>query len=286
MPNSDMNKLEFEQRALSDPWDPELDALAVNVENGEAILAKVRVLDGRLAEVVRVEVPEGLADRILAKVAMEEVTDQESAGQEVVGNEASKTDATAMVTNNVVRGPWLTRVFQQPMAIAASLVVTLAAGLFVGYKLDRVDSPDAVPNAVQVAAAERELSQAIASHVLKENNKLAFREAVNPGLVKATFADFGGQVGDDIGVIVYVSNCPMRDGRRGVHLIAINSVGEPVTIFYMDKEMVSQRETLQVHGYEGEIVPDRRGSWAMISKDKKAGEQVLNRLRGAVKWSI
>lgn len=301
-----MKLVEFEQRALSDPWDPELDAMVTTLadnaaDKAVAILADARELDRQLAQAMDVDVPDGLAQRILAQVRSTELADEQIGGQHTVAGAAggpSKTRAPLTAPDeagvlernpaekgNVVKGPWFARAFQQPAAIAASLVLTLAAGLFVGYKLQSFDAP----KDFQVAASEQELRQAIGSHILEEQNKLAWRDAVNPGLVKATFADFGGQIDrlpTDAGVIVYVSNCPMRDGRRGVHLIALDSHGNPVTVFYMDKEMIPARRALNVDGFKGELVPDRRGSWAMLGKDKQSGEQILDRLRRSVKWSI
>lgn len=99
--------------------------------------------------------------------------------------------------------------------------------------------------------------------------------------VQSILAEFDVQalsaLADIVGVIKY---CPTPDGR-GVHMV-LNTESGPVTVIYMPKTAVRDRETLEFDNVEAVLVELESGSAAIIG----AGAQGVQDLHALVHGSI
>ncbi len=168
-----MNCKEFKQTALADPVRLEAGAEQhlEQCAGCRAWFAETRGFEAVLSDALRLEVPEGLADRILARQ------------QNLIGAAAPRRG-----------GSWYA-------AYGLAATVLLAFGLFLGVNLDRGLSADQ-----PVALGER-----MAQHIRMEPRALTVSEVVEPQKVERMFGEVGIRLAGDVGRIQFIEDCTIKE---------------------------------------------------------------------------
>lgn len=126
------------------------------------------------------------------------------------------------------------------------------------------------------------LAQNVIYHINDEARHLREPGPASPQRVHTVLARFGAELVGDIGRINFAAECVMQN-RTGVHLILRGKQG-PVTVFFMPGVQTSGAIPVGSQRFQGEIVPTRWGSLAVIGEQGEAIEPVITRATHAVRW--
>ena len=102
-----------------------------------------------------------------------------------------------------------------------------------------------------------------------------FSRVVNPSI---------GTMDRDIGLISYAQSC-IINGRTIPHLVIQGEKG-PVTLLLMPEEMVSSPVPLSGESVNGVILPHGDGSIAIIGEREERIDEIQDRVKESVEWSI
>lgn len=127
-----------------------------------------------------------------------------------------------------------------------------------------------------------ELAQSVINHIEDESHHLREALPVSAGRVKWVFRRFGAELAADIGPIHFAAECLMRE-RNGVHLVMPGKMG-PITVFFMPGEMTDRVLSVDSARFDGEIVPTRWGSIAVVGESGEALDGMGRQLASAVRW--
>lgn len=169
------------------------------------------------------------------------------------------------------RAPQPTRRPSMWLATAAS--VLLAA--FIGIRW--IDRPQPLQPPHQLT-----LSESVLNHINDEIHVLRQPGPVGPYKVERVFARFGAALTGPIGPISFAAECKMRH-KTGVHLVIPGEMGA-ITILFMPGEMTEQQQTIATARFEGEILPTRWGSIAIVGEHGEHLEALVSQLQHKVKW--
>lgn len=126
------------------------------------------------------------------------------------------------------------------------------------------------------------LAQSVVNHIEDEANHLREAQPVSAGRVKWVFKRFGAELTDAIGPVHFAAECLMRE-RNGVHLVLPGKMGA-ITVFFMPGEMIDEAQPVHSPRFEGEIIPTRWGSIAVVGESGEAVAGIGEKLASAVRW--
>ncbi|MGY3943641.1 DUF3379 domain-containing protein [Aeromonas tecta] len=248
-----MDELEFRRRAIAHPMDTDpafLEAAQAAPANRKH-LDEMQQLDRQLRRTLEVEVPAGLAERILLRQAME-VDD----------------DVVIPLPPPPARSSW------RPLAIAASVAFLL------GMSTRWVSWPVQAP-------AELSLAQVAMAHVYGEEPFIKdVDEKVNLQTINAKMEKYGATLMDMQGMkVTYVNHCAFYQGPA-LHMVIQGKMG-PVTLFLVPKHVPL---TLQPHfadgTLKGEILPLKGANMVLIGDMQEQLAPVAQQLESHLHWSI
>lgn len=248
-----MDELEFRRRAIAHPMDQDpafLDAAEASPANRK-YLDEMKQLDRQLQRTLKVEVPAGLAERILLRQAVE-------ADDEVV----------VPLPPPVARSSW------RPLAIAASVAFLL------GMSTRWVSWPVETP-------AEFSLAQVAMAHVYGEEPFIkGVDEKVSLQTINAKMEKYGATLMDMDGMkVTYVNHCAFYQGPA-LHMVIQGKMG-PVTLFLVPKHVpLTLQPEFEDGRLKGEILPLKGANMVLIGDMQESLAPVAKQLESHLHWSI
>ena len=240
-----MNCLAFRRICLSEPSHRSEAFLAHLEECGDCqrFAEGVGVLDGKLRAAMQVPVPKDLAARIKLR--------------HVIGDE----ERTRRVR------PW-------QYALAASLMLSVTIGGFLGY---RVYSADRYINELRVAVLD---------HIKQEPDFLAASNHASPAKFKRVMAAFGGQVMDDVAPVRNAEICALKDNNEPiVHAVLQGKMGA-VTVLYLKGDTVKDKVKIDDQRFTGVLLPAGKGNMAVVGERNEPIDVMADKLRKSIIWKI
>lgn len=126
------------------------------------------------------------------------------------------------------------------------------------------------------------LAQSVVNHIEDEASHLREALPVSDGRINYVFGRFGAELAGNIGQVNFAAECLMRN-RNGVHLVLPGKMGA-ITVFFMPGEMTDEVLPVRSARFEGEIVPTRWGSIAVVGESGEHVTGIAERLAAAVRW--
>ena len=214
-----------------------------------------------LKEAAHIPVPEGLADRILARTEQLEQEESENAPN-VVSLEHARNKKSAPLP---MRQRWVA------MAASVLLVVGLVGVSYFGR--------DQGLQFEQRVVADLEAS-------FPMYNSMVVAHQVDPNIeanLHQMFKTLGAQRTGDLGVVTYCETTEVGGKTAGV-MVFPGEMGA-VTVIYIKDKKVGNRSTVFEKGMEGVIWPEHKGSVAILGYpgEPKLGE-IESRVRNSVNW--
>lgn len=127
------------------------------------------------------------------------------------------------------------------------------------------------------------LAQSVIHHIEDEASHLREAHPVSTGRIDYVFHRFGARLTNDIGPVHFAAECLMRE-RNGIHLVLPGTMG-PITVFLMPGEMIDGAMPVRSERFEGQIVPTRWGSIAVVGESGEPVDGIGARLATVVQWS-
>ena len=229
-----MNCLEFRREKLADPrrLSSEARSHADGCPTCAAFAREVDEAEPALDRALRTPVPEGLAERIIFR-------------------------------SRRPRPAW------RAWALAASLVVALAVGFFLGTSRQ--------PGQADIYA------RLAIEHVVMEPESLSTISAADAQGFQAAIQTFGGNVKELPGKIRYVRLCPVEDGY-GWHVVFETPQGLATLILVPGKRL-PRLETASAGGWNALARPVRGGYYAIVTKSPDATSEFERMLRDCIVWN-
>lgn len=248
-----MDELEFRRRATAHPTDtdPVFLAAAQGSPANRKHLDEMKQLDRHLHRALEVEVPPGLAERILLRQAME-------ADDEVV----------VPLPPPVARPQW------RSLAMAASVAFLL------GMSTRWLSWPTPAP-------AELSLAQVAMAHVYGEEPFIkGVDEKVSLQTINAKMEKYGATLMDMQGMkVTYVNHCAFYQGPA-LHMVIQGKMG-PVTLFLVPKHVpLSLQPDFEDGQLKGEIMPLKGANMVLIGDMQEPLAPVAKQLESRLHWSI
>ena len=249
-----MNCLEFRRICLSDPGNRDAGYVRHREECEECgrYADSVDGMDRKLAEAMRVPVPDDLVNRIKLRQVIQD--------------------------EQVAR-----RIRPVQLALAASLMLAVALGALFGYKIHSVNQYVTLltASAVDHTRMERQGFHFVAEH----NDPLMQKERF-----KQVLAAFGGKVMDDelaaLGEILHVQVCAL-DGIDGpvAHAVFRGERGD-ITVYYVFGRKLEDRRPFEQGPFKGMLVPVGYGNLAILGEPDERLVAVADKLDQAIAWHI
>jgi hypothetical protein len=127
------------------------------------------------------------------------------------------------------------------------------------------------------------LAQSVIHHIQDEASHLREAHPVSSRRIDYVFDRFGARLTDDIGPVHFAAECLMRE-RNGIHLVLPGTMGA-ITVFLMPGEMIEEAMPVRSERFEGQIVPTRWGSIAVVGESGEPIDGIGARLAALVQWS-
>lgn len=228
-----MNCLEFRREKLSDPRRLSAEALAhaETCPPCTAFAAEVDASEEALDRALQTPVPEGLADRMIFE-------------------------------STRPRPAW------RLWALAASIVVALAVGFFLGEGLR------SAPDLYARLAIE---------HVVMEPESLTTVRYADPDVFREVVQDLGGTLKDMPGKVRYVRLCPV-DGGIGYHLVFETPDGLATLILVPGKKL-ARRQSASSGGWNALARPVRAGYYVIVTPSAATTARFDRMLRDCIVWN-
>lgn len=150
-----------------------------------------------------------------------------------------------------------------PLAIAASLLVTVALGAILWLTL---------PTAA--------LADDVIAHMEHEPQALLASEPVPESALAHLLSNSAMRTHGSMGRVTYARSCWFR-GHFVPHLVVDEGRG-PVTVLLLAHENVARPVHFAAHGFTGVIVPAGRGSIAVLTRDESQVDAIAARLAKVV----
>lgn len=248
-----MDELEFRRRAIAHPMDRDADFIeaADASPTNRKCLDEMKQLDRQLHRTLEVDVPAGLAERILLRQALE------------AGDEAPIPQPA-----QATQGGW------RPLAIAASVAFLL------GVSTRWISWPAS-------ASAERSLAQVALAHVYGEAPYIdGVDEKVSLQAINAKMAKYGATLMEMPGMkVTYVNHCAFYEGPA-LHMVIQGKMG-PVTLFLVPKHVPLEiQPDFADDRLKGEILPLRGANMVLIGNMQEPLAPVARQLTSRLRWSI
>ncbi|WP_421238448.1 DUF3379 domain-containing protein [Aeromonas enteropelogenes] len=258
-----MDELEFRRNAMIQPHDQQpdfLEAANANPANRQ-YLDEMKRLDRSLHQAMEVDVPAGLAQRILLKQALLREEDEAQQPPHPVGNLPTTTSGTA-------RTNW------RQLAMAASVAFLL------GLSTRWITLP-------QAPATTQSLAQVAMAHVYGEAPFIkGVDERVNLQNINAKMEKYGATLSGMDGLkVTYVNHCSFYQGPA-LHMVIQGKMG-PVTLFLVPKHVpLTLQPNFEDGTLKGEIVPLRGANMVLIGDMQEPLAPVADTLESRLHWSI
>ncbi len=126
------------------------------------------------------------------------------------------------------------------------------------------------------------LSESVFHHIDDEIHVLRQPGPVGPYKVEQVFSRFGARLTRAIGPVSFAAECKMRH-KTGVHLVIPGEMGA-ITVLFMPGEMTDGPQAIATARFEGEILPTRWGSIAIVGEHGEHLDALAGRLQQSVDW--
>ncbi|MGL5374300.1 MAG: DUF3379 domain-containing protein [Aeromonas veronii] len=259
-----MDELEFRRNAMIQPNDQQPDFLrtADASQANRNYLDEMKQFDRSLKRAMQVEVPAGLAERILLRQAMQQDSDAP------VDLPPSRPLGTAPVKLR-------TSTSWRQIALAASVAFLL------GMSTRWITLPETAPAALSLA-------QVAMAHVYGEEPFIeGVDEQVNLHNINAKMEKYGATLSGMDGLkVTYVNHCWFYQGPA-LHMVIQGKMG-PVTLFLVPKHvpLTLQQATFEDGTLKGEIVQLKGANMVLIGEMKEPLAPVANALQSRLQWDI
>lgn len=259
-----MDELEFRRNAMIQPNDQQpgfLKAAEASQANRN-YLDEMKQFDRSLKRAMQVEVPAGLAERILLRQAMLQDSDTPDDGQQF------RPLGTAPVK---IR----TSTSWRQIALAASVAFLL------GMSTRWISLPETTPTALSLA-------QVAMAHVYGEAPFIqGIDERVNLQSINAKLEMYGATLKEMDGLkVTYVNHCSFYQGPA-LHMVIRGEMG-PVTLFIVPKHvpLTLQQANFDDGTLKGEIVRLKEANMVLIGEMKEPLAPVVSALQSQLQWAI
>lgn len=258
-----MDELEFRRNAMIHPDDqqPEFLAVACTSQQNQHYLEEMKQLDQTLHKAMAVEVPAGLAERILLRQAL-------------LRDDLPSSDKQRATVNIKAHLPTSSGTSWRQLAMAASVAFLL--GMSTRW-ISLPTEPHSSPSLAQVAMA----------HVYEEAPFIeGTDERVNLHSINSKMEKYGATMSGMEGLkVTYVNHCAFYQGPA-LHMVIDGEMG-PVTLFLVPKHVpLSVQSRFEDGTLKGEILPLHGANMVLIGQMKEPLEPVASRLLAKLHWSI
>lgn len=138
---------------------------------------------------------------------------------------------------------------------------------------------------VWMAGEHEALAGEIVAHLQHEPELLLQTDSqAEPRKVSAVMSRGGLGLDAPLQDVTHAGLCPFR-GRLVPHLV-IRVDGEPVSVMLLPGEPVDNAQEIHESGFNGIIVPSKRGSMAIVAAREDLVQPVRTQLEQAVNWGI
>ncbi len=269
-----MNCLEFRRRCTVDPsrLGAECSAHRRRCASCDRFAVRMGNIEERLRAAVAVDIPDGLAERIVRYLEREGGLLTEDRLDRHLG-QAMRIDVPEGLAGRVLlrhsfdqqrrdRRQWIVSV-----ALAASLAAVVGLASLVGTP-GRGDG----------------LYQEVIAHIEHEPQALLSRAEVSEFRLTATLADLGMTLDGDIGPVTYAGLCEIGP-VLGAHLVVAGEHG-PITIIVLPDKTVHRVREFESDRYRGILLPAGRGSIAVVAEYPQLVTPTAQRVGGALRRSL
>ncbi|WP_111806933.1 DUF3379 domain-containing protein [Aeromonas allosaccharophila] len=259
-----MDELEFRRNAMIQPNDQQPDFLktAEASQANRNYLDEMKQFDRSLKRAMQVEVPAGLAERILLRQAMLQDSDTQD------DMPPSRPLGTAPVKIRASTS-W------RQLALAASVAFLL------GMSTRWISLPETTPTALSLA-------QVAMAHVYGEAPFIqGIDERVNLQSINAKLEMYGATLKEMDGLkVTYVNHCSFYQGPA-LHMVIRGEMG-PVTLFIVPKHvpLTLQQANFEDGTLKGEIVRLKGANMVLIGEMKEPLAPVASALQSQLQWAI
>ncbi|WP_303843760.1 DUF3379 family protein [Aeromonas sobria] len=257
-----MDELEFRRNAMIQPNDQQPDFLetADASQANRHYLDEMKQFDRTLKRAMQVDVPAGLAERILLKQAMLQDTPDD--------NIHPLNRATTLASDRT-QSPW------RQIAMAASVAFLL------GMSTRWISLPEATPTA-------RSLAQVAMAHVYDEAPFIqGTDERVNLHSINSKMEKYGATLSEMNGLnVTYANHCSFYQGPA-LHMVIQGKMG-PITLFLVPKHvpLTLQQASFEDGTLKGEIVQLKGANMVLIGEMKELLDPVATALQSRLQWAI
>ncbi|MBS4685743.1 DUF3379 domain-containing protein [Aeromonas sobria] len=257
-----MDELEFRRNAMIQPNDQQPDFLetADASQANRHYLDEMKQFDRTLKRAMQVDVPAGLAERILLKQAML----QDTPDDYIHPLNSAKTFASDRTPS-----PW------RQIAMAASVAFLL------GMSTRWISLPEAAPTASSLA-------QVAMAHVYEEAPFIqGTDERVNLHSINSKMEKYGATLSEMNGLnVTYANHCSFYQGPA-LHMVIQGKMG-PITLFLVPKHvpLTLQQASFEDGTLKGEIVQLKGANMVLIGEMKESLEPVATALQSRLHWAI
>lgn len=257
-----MDELEFRRNAMIQPNDQQPDFLetADASQANRHYLDEMKQFDRTLKRAMQVDVPAGLAERILLKQAMLQDTPDD--------NIHPLNSATTLASDRT-QSPW------RQIAMAASVAFLL------GMSTRWISLPEATPTASSLA-------QVAMAHVYDETPFIqGTDERVNLHSINSKMEKYGATLSEMNGLnVTYANHCSFYQGPA-LHMVIQGKMG-PITLFLVPKHvpLTLQQASFEDGTLKGEIVQLKGANMVLIGEMKEPLAPVATALQSRLHWAI
>lgn len=259
-----MDELEFRRNAMIQPNDQQPDFLktAEASQANRNYLDEMKQFDRTLQRTLQVEIPAGLAERILLRQAMLQDSDTQD---DMLQFRPLGTEPVKLRTSTSWR----------QIALAASVAFLL------GMSTRWITLPESTPTTLSLA-------QVAMAHVYGEEPFIeGVDEQVNLQHINAKMEKYGATLSGMDGLkVTYVNHCSFYQGPA-LHMVIQGKMG-PVTLFLVPKHvpLTLQQATFADGTLRGEILQLKGANMVLIGEMKEPLAPVANTLQSRLRWQI
>lgn len=257
-----MDELEFRRNAMIQPNDQQPDFLetADASQANRHYLDEMKQFDRTLKGAMQVDVPAGIAERILLKQAMLQDTPDDN---------IHPLNSAKTLASDQTPSPW------RQIAMAASVAFLL------GMSTRWISLPEAPPTA-------RSLAQVAMAHVYEEAPFIqGTDERVNLYSINSKMEKYGATLSEMNGLnVTYANHCSFYQGPA-LHMVIQGKMG-PITLFLVPKHvpLTLQQASFEDGTLKGEIVQLKGANMVLIGEMKESLEPVATALQSRLHWAI
>lgn len=259
-----MDELEFRRRVIAQPnsTEKELMAFAEQHPEQQQFVDDMQSFDQQLNEALTIDVPQGLAERIIANTAKHS-TEQQAEDPENNDNEQQQS-----TSDNVVDAKKRFKKGRIQLAMAASLIVAVGAFFLSSQQ-----------------HTSYTVSEHALAHVYHEIFSLDKKEPISLQSVNEKFALLGGHLDELPGKVTYLMFCDFK-GERGLHLVFESEFG-PMTVFIVPSEHQSfgtGNDDFSDERFAGHINRGAQADTILIASLGAPIDSYNNRITDAIRW--